>query len=128
VKGGGLDGGPAASAALVWRECCGSCGGVMRPAGAGPSRRPRGACRPTGWVWNRTGSLLVLGLLHAAGNAVAPGSGFGGGFLRHLYPDASTAGMLHLLAFALVGIVVLIATRRRLGGRRTDAGERGAGP
>ena len=78
----------------------------------------------TGWIWNRTGSLLVLGLLHAAGNAVAPGSGFGGGFLRHLYPDdASTAGMLHLLAFALVGIVVLIATRGRLGGRRTD-GER----
>jgi hypothetical protein len=79
----------------------------------------------TGWVWNRTGSLLVLGFLHAAGNAVAPGSGFGGGFLRDLYPDhASTVGMLHLLAFALVGIVVLIATRGRLGGRRTDGGER----
>jgi membrane protease YdiL (CAAX protease family) len=79
----------------------------------------------TGWIWNRTGSLLVLGLLHAAGNAVGPGSGFGGGFLRHLYPDdASTAGMLHLLAFALVGIVVLAATRGRLGGRRTDAGDR----
>lgn len=78
----------------------------------------------TGWIWNRTGSLLVLGLLHAAGNAVAAGSGFDGGFLRHLYPDDySTAGMLHLLAFALVGIVVLIATRGRLGGRRTD-GER----
>jgi membrane protease YdiL (CAAX protease family) len=79
----------------------------------------------TGWVWNRTGSLLVLGLLHAAGNAVASGSGFEGGFLRHLYPDdASTAGSLHLLAFALVGIVVLVATRGRLGGRRTDDGER----
>ena len=77
----------------------------------------------SGWIWNRTGSLLVLGLLHAAGNAVAPGSGFGGGFLRHLYPDASTAGALHLVAFAVVGIVVLIATRGRLGGRRTD-GER----
>jgi uncharacterized protein len=77
----------------------------------------------SGWIWNRTGSLLVLGLLHAAGNAVAPGSGFGGGFLRHLYPDTSTAGALHLVAFAVVGIVVLIATRGRLGGRRTD-GER----
>ncbi len=79
----------------------------------------------TGWIWNRTGSLLVLGLLHAAGNAVAPGSGFGGGFLRHLYPeDAATVGALHLLAFALVGIVVLVATRGRLGGRRADDGER----
>lgn len=79
----------------------------------------------TGWLWNRTGSLLVVGLLHAAGNAVAPGSGFGGGFLRHLYPDdASSAGMLHALAFALVGIVLLIATRGRLGGRRTDGGRR----
>ena len=69
--------------------------------------------------------MLVLGLLHAAGNAAAPGSGFGGGFLRHLSPDdASSAGMLHLLAFALVGIVVLIATRGRLGGRRTDDGDR----
>ncbi len=79
----------------------------------------------TGYVWNRTGSLLVLGILHAAGNAVASGSGFTDGFLRELYPDdAATAGSLHLFAFALVGLVVLVATRGRLGGRRTDGGER----
>jgi membrane protease YdiL (CAAX protease family) len=79
----------------------------------------------TGYVWNRTGSLLVLGLLHAAGNAVASGSGFTDGFLRELYPDdLATAGSLHLFAFALIGIVVLATTRGRLGGRRTDGGER----
>jgi membrane protease YdiL (CAAX protease family) len=70
----------------------------------------------TGWIWNRTGSLLVLGLLHAVGNAAAPGSGFGGGLLRKLYPDdAMTAGFLHLLAYAVVGLAVLTATRGRLG-------------
>ena len=70
----------------------------------------------TGWVWNRTGSLLVLGLLHAAGNAAGPGSGFGGGLLRALYPgDEMTAGFLHLLAYVVVGLVVVIATRGRLG-------------
>ena len=79
----------------------------------------------TGYLWNRTGSLLVLGFLHAAGNAVGSGSGFDGGFLRKLYPDAAgTAGSMHLLAFAVVGIVVLVATRGRLGVRRTDGGER----
>ena len=79
----------------------------------------------TGYLWNRTGSLLVLGFLHAAGNAVATGSGFTYGFLRELYPDdLATAGSMHLFAFAVVGIVVLVATRGRLGGRRTDGGER----
>ena len=75
----------------------------------------------TGWLWNTTGSLLLLGLLHAAGNAAGPGSGFTDGFLRRLYPEqASTAGLVHLLAFALVGLVVLIATRGRLGHRTLD--------
>jgi uncharacterized protein len=77
----------------------------------------------TGWAWNRTGNLLLLGLLHAAGNAAAAGSGFGdGGVLRRLYPDdGATAGSLHLVAFALVGLVVLAATRGRLGLRRTSS-------
>ncbi len=79
----------------------------------------------TGWMWNRTGSLLLLGLLHAAGNAVASGSGFDGGLLRKLYPDdVMTAGMLHMLAYAVVGVAVLVATRGRLGLRRTEAGDR----
>jgi len=43
--------------------------------------------------------------------------------LRELYPDeAMTAGFLHLLAYAAVGLVVLAATRGRLG-RRTTGGE-----
>jgi membrane protease YdiL (CAAX protease family) len=71
----------------------------------------------TGWIWNRTGSLLLLGLVHAAGNAAAPGSGFGaGGVLRHLYPaDQTTVGVFHLLAFVLIGLVVVAATKGRLG-------------
>jgi hypothetical protein len=73
----------------------------------------------TGWIWNRTGSLLVLGFLHAAGNAATTGSGFTYGFLRELYPDdLATAGSMHLFAFAIVGMVVLVATRGRLGLRR----------
>ncbi len=79
----------------------------------------------TGWMWNRTGSLLLLGFLHAAGNAAAPGSGFDGGLLRKLYPDdLMTAGVLHMLAYAVVGIVVLVVTRGRLGVRRTEDGDR----
>ncbi|WP_250031020.1 CPBP family intramembrane glutamic endopeptidase [Paractinoplanes maris] len=67
----------------------------------------------TGWVWNRTGSLLILGFLHAAGNAAGPGSGFSDGLLRTLYPGAAmTAGFLHLLAYALVGLAVLLLGRK----------------
>ena len=72
----------------------------------------------TGWIWNGTGSLLLTGLLHAAGNATATGSGFDGGMLLKLYPDNMVAALLHLVAFVVVGIVVLIATRGRLGRRR----------
>ena len=72
----------------------------------------------TGFVWNRTGSLFLLGLVHAAGNAAAPGSGFGEGVLRHLYPDNELVGSLHLVAFALIGLVVLAVTRGRIGPAR----------
>jgi uncharacterized protein len=67
------------------------------------------------WVANRTGSLFAVGLVHAAGNAVAGGSGFGAGFLPRLYPDAGFVGLLHLLAFAIIGLVLIAATRGRLG-------------
>ena len=71
-----------------------------------------------GWVANRTGSLLVVGLVHAAGNAMTDGSGFGGpGFLPRLYLDEAV-GPVHLLASAALGVVVLAATRGRLGARR----------
>ncbi|WP_369259339.1 CPBP family intramembrane glutamic endopeptidase [Geodermatophilus amargosae] len=68
-----------------------------------------------GWTYNRTGSLFAVALLHAAANGAGGGSGFGTGFLPRLYPDASLVGVLHLLALAVVGLVVLVATRGRLG-------------
>ena len=80
-----------------------------------------------GWVFNRSGgSLLLVGLLHALGNAVGPGSGFAGGYLRVLYPaDGDVVGVLHIAAFALVGLAVIAATRGRLGlpGRGAPASE-----
>ncbi|SFU03316.1 Membrane protease YdiL, CAAX protease family [Geodermatophilus amargosae] len=70
-----------------------------------------------GWVANRTGSLLVVGLVHAAGNATTDGSGFGGpGLLPRLYLD-DAVGPVHLVASAVLGLVVLAATRGRLGHR-----------
>ena len=78
----------------------------------------------TGWAYNRTSSLFLIGLIHAAGNAVAGGSGFGDGFLRRLYPDSGLPGLVaHLLAFAVIGLVVLIATRGRLGAPTAPAGQ-----
>jgi hypothetical protein len=69
-----------------------------------------------GWTYNCTGSLFIVGLLHASGNAVTGGSGFGGdGLLPRLYEGQDLVGFLHLLASALVGVVVIIATRGRLG-------------
>ena len=70
-----------------------------------------------GWMLNRSGSVFVVGLLHAAGDAAGPGSGFGPGFLARLYPDTVLAGTVHVVAIALVGLVVLAATRGRLGHR-----------
>ena len=77
-----------------------------------------------GWLYNRSGgSLFLVGLVHAVSNAVAPGSGFASGYLRTLYPaDAELVGVLHILAVAAIGLVVMAATRLRLGlpGRRSD--------
>jgi membrane protease YdiL (CAAX protease family) len=74
-----------------------------------------------GWLYNRTGSLFLVGLAHAAGDAVAGGSGFQDGLLARLYPDSGLSTMAHLLAFALVGLVVVVATRGRLGLPRSPA-------
>ena len=71
----------------------------------------------TGWMVNRTASVFVVGLLHAAGDAAGPGSGFGAGFLVRLYPDSGLAGSAHVFGIALIGLVVLAATRGRLGHR-----------
>ena len=67
-----------------------------------------------GWMNNRTGSLFLVGLLHAAGNAAAVGSGFGASFLRQLYPTESV-GSLHMLTAAVLGVALIAATRGRLG-------------
>ena len=76
----------------------------------------------TGWAYNRTASLFLVGLVHAMGNVVAGGSGFGSGFLPRLYPDQGMlVGLAHLVAFALIGLVVLAATRGRLGLRTSEA-------
>jgi membrane protease YdiL (CAAX protease family) len=71
-----------------------------------------------GWTYNRTGSLFAVGFLHAAANASAGGSGFGAGFLPRMYPDAPMVSVLHLVALAAIGLVVIAATRGRLGRAR----------
>jgi membrane protease YdiL (CAAX protease family) len=67
-----------------------------------------------GWLDNTSGSLLAVGLVHASGNALADGGVFGDGLLEWAYPDRAI-GPLHLFAFAAIGIVLIVATRARLG-------------
>ena len=75
-----------------------------------------GLCVPfralQGWVYDRTGSLLVVGALHAAGNAAALGSIAGAGLVPRLYGGQGQSG----LAFAVIGLVVIAVTKARLGG------------
>jgi membrane protease YdiL (CAAX protease family) len=67
-----------------------------------------------GWSYNQTQSLFLVGLIHASGNAVAGGTTLADGLLPRLYPEASS-GPLHIFAFAILGLLVLGATRARLG-------------
>ena len=67
-----------------------------------------------GWIYNRTDSLLVVGLVHAAANAVAVGSVLGAGLLPRLYGDDSSSGLVFPV-LAVIGLVVIFATRARLG-------------
>jgi uncharacterized protein len=82
----------------------------------------------TAWMYNRTGSLFLVGLLHAIGDATTNGS-FADGFLPRLYDNADV-GFLHMLALALIGVVVIAATRARLGlpARPAPRAEAGAAP
>jgi membrane protease YdiL (CAAX protease family) len=73
-----------------------------------------------GWMYNRTGSLFLVGLLHAAGNAAAAGAGFGASFLRQLYATEDV-GAFHTLAAALLGLALIAATRGQLGYRSERA-------
>src|SRR5207244_5777724 len=79
-----------------------------------------------GWIFNRTGSLLLVGLLHAAGDATARG-GYNDGFLARLY-DSSDINLLPQLAELVVGIGIIAATRCRLGAPARAARAARVGP
>lgn len=64
------------------------------------------------WVYNRTQSLALPGLLHAAGNAAAIGSIATSGMIPRLYSEDGQS----VLVFCAIGLVVMAATRCRLGG------------
>lgn len=68
------------------------------------------------WLYNRTGSLALVGLTHAATNAT-------GYFMLERLGVTGSGG----LSMVLAGLVVLVATRGRLGHRRAPA-VTGAGP
>jgi hypothetical protein len=65
------------------------------------------------WISNRTGSLFLVGLAHACGNALVTSTVVGDAFLPALY--GRNLGPVHLFAFAVVGVVVVVATRGRVG-------------
>ncbi len=65
------------------------------------------------WVFNSTGSLLLVGLAHACGNAVVTSTVLGGALVPALYGRG--LGPVHLFAFAVLGLVVAVATCGRLG-------------
>jgi len=65
------------------------------------------------WVFNSTGSLLLVGLAHACGNAVVTSTVLGDALVPALYGRG--LGPVHLFAFAVIGLVVGVATRGRLG-------------
>jgi uncharacterized protein len=66
-----------------------------------------------GWIFNRTGSLFLVGLAHACGNAVVTSTVVGDAFLPDLY--GRNLGPVHLFSFAVIGVAVVAATHGRLG-------------
>jgi membrane protease YdiL (CAAX protease family) len=66
-----------------------------------------------GWILNRTGSLFLVGLAHACGNAVVTGTLVGDALVPDLF--GRSLGPVHLFAFAVIGVVVAVATKGRLG-------------
>lgn len=65
-------------------------------------------------VYNRTGSLVPVALVHAAANATAAGSLVGAGLLDRLYPGDGAGGLVFPILGAL-GLVAIALTRARLG-------------
>lgn len=74
-----------------------------------------------GWSYNRTGSLFLVGFLHAVGNTTTGGDGFDAGYPRNLYPHDTNVTMAHPMAKFLLGLLVVLGTRGRLG-HRTSGG------
>lgn len=70
------------------------------------------------WLYERTGSLLLAGLLHAVSDAVAVGAGFGPGLLVHLYPASATAPSIHVLGAFAIGVPVMVVVGLRAHRRR----------
>lgn len=70
-----------------------------------------------GWVYNHTGSLVPVALVHAAANATAAGSLAGTGLLDGLYPGDGAGGLVFPV-LGVLGLVVVVLTRGRLGVRR----------
>lgn len=66
------------------------------------------------WLYNRTDSLFITGLVHAAGDAVVGGTITGVGLLPRLY-DGYDVGLHGILANVIIGLVVIGATRAGLG-------------
>jgi len=71
-------------------------------------------------VYNRTGSLIPVALVHAAANAAAAGSLAGAGLLDRLYPGDGAGGLVFPILGAL-GLVAIPLTRGRLGHRAPAA-------
>jgi membrane protease YdiL (CAAX protease family) len=65
------------------------------------------------WMFNRTGSLFLVGLLHAVSDGTGSG-GFSAGFLPRLY-DSGDVALFANLAVVPIGLLVIAATRLRLG-------------
>ena len=66
------------------------------------------------WVYNRTDSLFVVGLVHAAGDAAVAGTITGVGLLPRLY-EGYDVGFFGIAANVIIGLIVIGATRARLG-------------
>jgi membrane protease YdiL (CAAX protease family) len=66
------------------------------------------------WIYNRTDSLFVVGLVHAAGDGAIAGTITGVGLLPRLY-DGYDIGLFGIFANVIIGLIVIAVTRARLG-------------
>lgn len=73
-----------------------------------------------GAAYNSTGSLLLVGMIHAMGNGMTSGSGLWGGegLLPRLF-SGEFVGLTNQLTGAIIGLAVIMFTRGRLWGATT---------